>query len=59
MDGTLMNKELKNLNKLSDESWKTLLDYFENNTLSVQERCSLLNEITGHKDMLMERSFKD
>ena len=59
MDGTLMNKELKNLNKLSDESWKQLLNYFENNTLSVQERCSLLNEITGHKDMLMERSFKD
>ena len=59
MDGTLMNKELKNLNKLSDESWKTLLEYFESNTLTVQERCSLLNEITGHKDMLMERSFKD
>ena len=59
MDGTLMNKELKNLNKLSDESWKQLLNYFENNTLSVQERCSLLNEITGHKDMLMERSFRD
>ena len=59
MDGTLMNKELKNLHKLSDESWKTLLEYFENNTLTVQERCSLLNEITGHKDMLMERSFND
>ena len=59
MDGTLMNKELGNLSQLSEESWKTLLDYFENNTLSVQERCSLLNEITGHKDMLMERSFKD
>ena len=59
MDGTLMNKELKNLNRLSEESWKQLLKYFENNTLSVQERCSLLNEITGHKDMLMERSFKD
>ena len=59
MDGILMNKELKNLNKLSEESWKTLLEYFENNTLTLQERCSLLNEITGHKDMLMERSFKD
>jgi F0F1-type ATP synthase delta subunit len=59
MDGTLMNKELKNLNQLSEESWRKLLEYFENNTLSLQERCSLLNEITGHKDMLMERSFKD
>ena len=59
MDGTLMNKELKNLNRLSEESWKQLLSYFENNSLSLQERCSLLNEITGHKDMLMERSFKD
>ena len=59
MDGTLMNQKLENLNRLSEESWKTLLEYFENNTLTVQERCSLLNEITGHKDMLMERSFKD
>ena len=55
----LMNQKLENLNQLSEESWKTLLEYFENNTLTVQERCSLLNEITGHKDMLMERSFKD
>ena len=59
MDGTLMNKPLNNLNKLSEENWKTLLQYFENNSLTLQERCSLLNEITGHKDMLLERSFKD
>ena len=59
MDGTLMNEELKNLNQLSEESWKKLLSYFENNSLTLQERCSLLNEITGHKDTLMERSFKD
>jgi hypothetical protein len=50
MDGTLMNNELKNLNKLSEESWNQLLEYFENNTLSVQERCLLLNEITHGKD---------
>ena len=50
MDGTLMNEELKNLSQLSEESWKTLLEYFENNTLTVQERCSLLNEITHGKD---------
>ena len=59
MDGTLMNEELRNLNQLSEESWKKLLSYFEDNSLTVHERCSLLNEITGHKDMLMERSFKD
>ncbi len=59
MDGILMNELHGNLNRLSEESWKQLLNYFENNTLTVQERCSLLNEITGHKDMLMERSFKD
>ena len=59
MDGNLMNQKLENLNQLSEESWNQLLEYFENNTLTVQERCSLLNEITGHKDMLMERSFKD
>ena len=59
MDGTLMNKELKNLNRLSEESWKKLMKYFEDNSLTLQERCSLLNEITGHKDILLERSFKD
>ena len=59
MDGTLMNKKLEISNQLSEKSWKTLLEYFENNTLTLQERCSLLNEITGHKDMLLERSFKD
>ena len=59
MDGTLMNKELGNLNKLSEENWKKLLNYYETNTLSLQDRCSLLNEITGHKVTSMERSFKD
>jgi len=50
MDGTLMNQELEISNQLSEESWKKLLRYFEDNTLTLQERCSLLNEITGHKD---------
>ena len=59
MDGTLMNQKLENLNQLSEESWSQLLEYFENNTLSVQERCSLLNEITGHKDMSKGQSYKD
>ena len=59
MDGTLMNKELENLSQLSEESWKTLLKYFEDNSLSLQERCSLLNEITGHKGMLKDVNYKD
>ena len=59
MDGTLMNKKLEVSNQLSEKSWRTLLEYFENNTLTLQERCSLLNEITGHKDTLMAQSFKD
>tara|TARA_R100000781_G_scaffold89820_1_gene55365 strand:+ start:384 stop:563 length:180 start_codon:yes stop_codon:yes gene_type:complete len=59
MDGTLMNEELKNLNQLSEESWKKLLEYFENNTLSVQERCSLLNEIMHDRGMLKVPNYKD
>ena len=59
MDGTLMNKELGNLNQLSEESWKKLLKYFEDNSLSLQERCSLLNEIRGHKGMLKDVNYKD
>jgi len=50
MDGTLMNQKVTNLNHLSEERWKSLLDYFEDSTLTLQERCSLLNEITGHSD---------
>ena len=59
MDGTLMNKELENLSQLSEDSWKTLLKYFEDNSLTLQERCSLLNEITGHKGMLKDVNYKD
>ena len=59
MDGTLMNKELEISNQLSEESWKKLLTYFENNTLTLQERCSLLNEITGHKVTLKEHRSPD
>jgi len=32
------------------QRWKKLLTYFEDNSLSLQDRCSLLNEITQHKD---------
>ena len=59
MDGTLMNEELKNLNQLSEESWKKLLSYFENNSFTLQERCSLLNEITHAKDMSKAQNYND
>ena len=51
MDGTLMRELLGNLSLLSDESFKTLLKYFETGTLSYQEQSSLLKEITEHKGM--------
>tara|TARA_Y100001951_G_scaffold85115_1_gene74849 strand:- start:137 stop:325 length:189 start_codon:yes stop_codon:yes gene_type:complete len=50
MDGILMKALHGNLNKLSEENWKKLLTYYEGNTLSLQDQCSLLSEITGHKD---------
>jgi len=59
MDGTLMNKKLEVSNQLSEKSWKTLLRYFGDNTLSLQERCSLLNEITGHKATSKEHNLLD
>jgi hypothetical protein len=59
MDGTLMNHKLETSNQLSGESWKKLLRYFEDNSLSLPERCSLLNEITGHKDMSRELNYND
>jgi len=59
MDGTLMNQKLEISNQLSEKSWKTLLTYFEDNTLTLQERCSLLNEITGHKVISKEHNLLD
>tara|TARA_X000000368_G_scaffold227413_1_gene179542 strand:+ start:2365 stop:2544 length:180 start_codon:yes stop_codon:yes gene_type:complete len=59
MDGHLMNKRLSNLSHLSEERWKQLLQYFGENSLSLEERCSLLNEITLHKDINREQNSKD
>ena len=59
MDGTLMNQKLEVSNQLSEKSWRTLLEYFENNTLTLQERCSLLNEITHGPDMSRELNYND
>jgi hypothetical protein len=59
MDGTLMNQKVSNLSHISEERWKKLLDYFENNSLSLEEKCSLLNEITLHKDIKQEQNSSD
>jgi hypothetical protein len=59
MDGTLMNQKVSNLSHISEERWKKLLEYFENNSLSLEERCSLLNEITHPKDTSKEPNSKD
>ena len=50
MDGTLMNALHGNLNLLSEESMNKLLGYFETGILTLQDRNSLLNELTGHGD---------
>jgi hypothetical protein len=59
MDGHLMNQKLSNLSHISEERWKKLLEYFENNSLSLEERCSLLNEITLHKATEQDANYKD
>ena len=50
MDGTLMKMLHGNLNLLSEESFKTLLKYFETGSLTSLEQSSLLSEITELKD---------
>tara|TARA_R100000278_G_scaffold17941_2_gene17934 strand:- start:306 stop:485 length:180 start_codon:yes stop_codon:yes gene_type:complete len=59
MDGHLMNQKVSNLSHISEERWKKLLEYFENNSLSLAEKCSLLNEITLHKDIEQEQNSSD
>jgi hypothetical protein len=49
MDGDLMKELLGNLSLLSDESFKTLLKYFEQGSLSSQDQSLLRSEITKHK----------
>ena len=50
MDGISTNEEHVNSNRLCEEKWKKLLEYYDQNTASLQERCLHLSEITGHKD---------
>jgi len=54
MDGTLMNELHGNLNKLSDESMKTLLNYYSSATLTLEDRNFVLNDLIGEQDILKE-----
>ena len=56
MDGTLTQKLHGNLHLLSELNLKALLHYFENGTLSSQDRDSLLNEITKREATSQEQS---
>ena len=49
MDGISTDEQRVNSNQLCEEKWKKLLEYYDQNTGSLQERCLHLSEITGHK----------
>ena len=51
MDGTLMKALHGNLHLLSKQNYEKLKAYYANGTLSLEDRNSLLNEITARKDM--------
>lgn len=55
MGGTLMKLLHGNLNRLSDESWKGLLNYYATGTLSLETENLLLSELTEPLDMWRER----
>ena len=59
MDGTLMRTLHGNLHLLSKENYEKLKMYFEYGTLSLEDRNSLLNEITYRKDMLRMHPLLD
>jgi hypothetical protein len=50
MDGTLMNLLHGNLNRLSEENLKSLINYYATGILTWQERSSLLGDLTKPKD---------
>jgi hypothetical protein len=51
MGGTLMSLLHGNLNRLSDESLKHLLNYYATGTLSLKIESLLLKELTEQLDM--------
>ena len=50
MGGTLMSLLHGNLNRLSDENWKHLLNYYATGTLSLKTESLLLKELTEPQD---------
>ena len=54
MAGGLMSLLHGNLNRLSDENWKHLLNYYATGTLSLKTESSLLNELTAQRDTSQE-----
>ena len=55
MDGILMSKLHGNLNQLSDESMKILLNYYSNATLTLEDRNFVLNDLINEQDILKEQ----
>lgn len=55
MGGLLMSLLHGNLNRLSDESWKGLLNYYATGTLTLQTENLLLSELTEPLDTWRER----
>jgi hypothetical protein len=50
MGGALMRELHGNLNRVSDENWKELLNYYATGTLSLKTESSLLKELTEQQD---------
>ena len=50
----MMSKRHGNLNQLSDESMRILLNYYSNASLTLEDRNFVLNELIGEQDMLKE-----
>ena len=59
MDGTLMRALHGNLHLLSERNLEKLKNYYATGTLSLEDRNSLLNEITAAKDMLRVHPLLD
>lgn len=55
MGGTLMRMLHGNLNRVSDENWKHLLNYYATGTLSSLIESSLLEELTDPSAMSKEQ----
>ena len=59
MDGILMNALHGNLNRLSEQNWKKLLNYYATGILSLPDQYLILNEIIGPKAMSLVLKASD